>query len=290
MKMKTSRISGIVFPAARMAAVAVALLLMAACSSTKNATKGGGSGKASSAAACVEQVAANFQTAEYITAKTSVELQSGSKSFTLGGNLRMKRNDVIQLSMTFLGMEVARIEFTPQDVLVVDRFNKQYVKATYSEAGFLKSASLDFYVLQSMFWNEIFVPGERDVKSVARDFTMASSGDHTLLTLASSPKLDYDFLIKTADSQLDRVTVTPKNSPAGGESFVCRYGEFTDFGGKQFPTQISLRANGGKREVNMTINLSRLSNSSKWETRTKVPSGYKQCPVDEIMKKLSALQ
>lgn len=289
MKMKNS-IRGKFLPAARIAVLAVAAAVAAACGSTRNAAKGGGGGTASSAAACVEQVAANFQSAEYITAKASVELQSGGKSFSLGGSLRMKRDDVIQLSMTFLGMEVARIEFTPGDVLVVDRFNKQYVKATYSDASFLKSASLDFYVLQSMFWNEIFVPGERSVKSAAKDFTMASSGDHTLLTLATSPKLDYDFLIKTSGSLLDRVTVTPKNSPAGGESFVCRYGEFTDFGGKQFPTQISLRASGGKREANMTINLSRLSNSSKWETRTKVPSGYKERPVDEIMKKLSALQ
>jgi hypothetical protein len=269
--------------------VAVAALF-SACSTSKNVSKGTAAANTQTTAAVyAKKVTDNFQKTECITAKASVELQSGTKSISLGGNLRMKRDDVIQISMSFLGMEVARIEFSPENVLLIDRFNKQYVKATYADASFLKSANLDFYVLQSMFWNEIFVPGTRDVKSSLDKFVIASSGDHTLLSLTSSPKLDYEFLTKTSDALLDRVTVNPKSLTAK-ESLVCKYSDFTSFEGKQFPTSISLEAKGGKRDINMTIGLSRLSDSDKWETHTKVPSSYKQRPIDEIMAKLSALQ
>ena len=48
-----------------------------------------------------------------LTAKASVAIQTGGKSISANGTLRMKRNDVIQLSITFLGMEVGRMEFFP---------------------------------------------------------------------------------------------------------------------------------------------------------------------------------
>lgn len=271
------------------AAALVVGAALTACSSSKSVTKAPAAEKETTAAVYAKKITANFQTAECLSAKASVEMQNGSKSYTLGGSLKMKKNDVIQISMTFLGMEVARLEFTPDYVLLLDRFNKQYVKATYSDASFLKSASLDFYVLQSMFWNEIFIPGTRDVKTALNKFDISSSGDHTLLTLTSSPKLDYAFLTQTASALLDRVTVSPKDIGAK-ESLVCKYSDFAAFEGKQFPSQISLTAKGGKHDIDLTIGLSRISNSSKWETRTKVPESYKERSVDEIMRKLANFQ
>lgn len=274
----------------RLAMMFAVAAIMAACSSTRNTIKHKtDTANETSAAVYAKKVTDNFQSSQFLTAKASVELQNGGKNITLGGSLKMKRDDVIQISMTFLGIEVARLEFTPDHVLIVDRFNKQYVQATYSDAIFLKSASLDFYVLQSLFWNEIFVPGTRDVKSALSKFDIASSGDHTLLSLTSSPKLDYEFLTKTSSALLDRVTVNPKDLNSK-ESLVCKYSQFTNFNGKQFPAQISLVANGGKLNADMTIGLSRISDNSKWETRTKVPSSYKQRSVEEIMGKLSSIQ
>ena len=66
-----------------------------------------------------------------------MDINLGQKDLSVNGTLRMKRNDVVQLSLTFLGMEVGRMEFTPSDVLIIDRFNKQYVRASYDEVSFL---------------------------------------------------------------------------------------------------------------------------------------------------------
>lgn len=274
----------------RLATAAMALIMLTACSTTRKAAKTSNIGStANTAAEYAMKVTDNFQKSSCLTAKTNMLLQSGNRNLTLSGSLKMKRNDVIQMSMTFLGMEVARFEFTPDYVLLIDRFDKQYVQTTYSDASFLRSASLDFYTLQSMFWNEIFVPGVRDVRTSLGNFKMSSSGSHTLLSLTTSPKLDYEFLTVTASALLDRVTVLPKNATSA-ESLTCKYADFTSFGGKQFPTEISLIGKGGKRDINLTISLSRLSNSDKWQTRTKVPSSYKRRSIDEVMKTLSNIQ
>ncbi len=76
----------------------------------------------------------------------------------------MRRDEVIRITITPFGiMEAGRIEFTPDYVLVVDRINKQYIKATYSDVDFLKANGMDFYTLQALFWNELFMPSKQSV-------------------------------------------------------------------------------------------------------------------------------
>lgn len=90
-----------------------------------------------------------------VTAKVRLELSSNGKSTSVGGMLRMKRNDVIQLSLVTFGvLEVARIEMTPDYFLLVDKMGRQYVKASYNDVLFLRDADVDFYTIQSYFWNE----------------------------------------------------------------------------------------------------------------------------------------
>lgn len=90
-----------------------------------------------------------------VTARVRLELSSNGKSTSVSGMLRMKRNDVIQLSLVTFGvLEVARIEMTPEYFLLVDKMGRQYVKASYNDVSFLRDADVDFYTIQSYFWNE----------------------------------------------------------------------------------------------------------------------------------------
>lgn len=90
-----------------------------------------------------------------ITARLRMELSSGGRGTTVGGTLRMKRNDVIQLSVVAFGIiEVALIEMTPDYFMVVDKMGKQYVKAPYGDVPFLRNANVDFYTIQTFFWDE----------------------------------------------------------------------------------------------------------------------------------------
>lgn len=266
---------------------AIVAIYLTACGTSRKVTEKSDTTNAENATeAYKRQVVSNFQTTQFLTAKTSLELQFGTKSFSLGGSLKMKRDDVIILSLTFLGMEVGRMQFTEDAVLIVDKINKQYVSATYSQASFLQKAELDFHSLQSLFWNEIFVPGTHDLNSALAKFSVASSGDHTLLNLTSAPKLDYAFLTITAEALLNRTTVTPKNI-SDTQALVCKYDDFVKFDGKKFPSRINISFYGGKKELGLDIQLSGLSTNSSWETRTKVPSSYKQRSVDEILGKLT---
>ena len=96
-----------------------------------------------------------------ISSKISLGIQGMGKDVTLDGKLQMRKGQVIRLTIVPFGlMEVARLEFTPTYVLLIDRIHKEYVKASYNEVEFLKTEGLTFYTLQSLFWNELFQPGK----------------------------------------------------------------------------------------------------------------------------------
>jgi hypothetical protein len=176
------------------------------------------------------------------------------------------------------------MEFTKDNVLIVDRVNRQYARVPYTKVGFLQSASLDFGALQSVFWNEIFVPGAADVSKQTGSFSVASSGDHTLLSLTSAPKLDYNFLTVTKNGWLDRTTIRPKNV-SSTDNLECRYGSFVKLGGKYFPSTVTVMFKGQKN-VTLDLTLSSLNNSSDWATRTQVSSRYSVMDVEKLLSKM----
>lgn len=265
-------------------------LLLAACHSPQGLTRDTSATKAEAPAdaAYKQKVMANAQTATCITAHTKVTLTTGGKDLSCSGTLRMKRDDVIQLSLSVLGFEVGRMECTQDGVLILDRYNKQYVRASYGQVSFLSQAGLDFHALQALFWDELFAPGSADVTAQLPRFRLSSAGDHTLLALTDAPRLEYDFLTLTASGVVDRLTVFGKNTSDKG-TFTFRYGDFTTFNGKPFPQQMDLSIAGTGRDVSLSLSLSRLSTKSDWATRTEVSAKYKQRSADEILRHLSSL-
>lgn len=258
-------------------------LLLASCHSAKQA----GSGQTSTAneSAYKQRVISNSQTAGAITAKIKANASMGTQGVTLGGSLRMKRNDVIQLSLTFMGlMEVGRLEFTRDNVLFIDRIHQRYARVSYSQIDFLSAADLDFYALQAIFWNEIFVPGSPDIAQVLSRFTLASSGDHTLLSLTSAPKLDYAFLTQTKTAQLTRTSVHSKNV-SNADNLECIYGNFVKLGGKSFPTTLNVKFNS-RKPLSLDLTLSSLNNASDWTTRTSVSSKYKEMDANKLLENI----
>ena len=109
----------------------------------------GGAHSAGLAAKAVDIINANRQTETTLTAKASIKLQAGEKSAGVSGTLRMERDDVIQLSLAFLGlMEVGRLEITPDYFLLIDRMNHQYVRVAYSQVPFFQQSGIDFHTFQ----------------------------------------------------------------------------------------------------------------------------------------------
>lgn len=263
------------------------LFLLAACRSSQSVVENPAAGAERTATLYKEKVMANSQRANCVTARVDMNLRALGKETAVGGRLRMKRDEAVQLSLSLLGFEVGRLEFTPEQVLIIDRVNRQYVRAAYADVDFLKQAELDFYTLQALFWNELFVPGQKSAAGHLSRFRYSDEGNAVLLTLEDAPRLSYVFQTQTAEGIINQVTV--KGKTAGEKAKLeWAYDRFTRLDNRYFPTQMQFDVVGLPQQVGLTLSLSHVNNED-WTPDTKVSSRYRERQVEDILRQLMAL-
>jgi hypothetical protein len=239
--------------------------------------------------AFLQKITDNAQYVGTITSKIKFNVEAGNQSITLTGNLRMKRDDVIQLQLMAFGfVEAGRLEFTKDYVMVIDRINKQYIKANYSDLAFLKSCELNFYSFQALFWNELFQPGYNKLTDESLRNYSATLGDKDIVVSLVRGLMNYKWL---ADNQSKRINMAyiVYNGANGKTQLRWDYNDFKEMGSKTFPSQMGIDFTSGSKEVKVNMMLNNIGHDTDWETRTNVSNKYKQVTVDEILRRFMAL-
>lgn len=226
------------------------------------------------------------QTAHWpaLTAKVALSLNWDGKSETkVNGTLRIKRDEVIQLSIApFLGIEVARAEISPDGVLVIDRMNKRYVQVSFAELQSLVKMEWDFHLLQSLFLNELFLPGkgELNIRNLS-DFRLEQLPSGVWLQAKKTKPLQYRFQTQAPEGTLVKSCIDVPSTPYGLE---WGYSEFKHYEGKEFPMQMNLLIEGAKHPVKADFKFSRLNLNSDWESRSEVSGKYERVRLDDLIK------
>jgi len=240
----------------------------------------------------IGKVMKNAQHTKFITSKVKFSVEVGAQDFTLTGNLKMKRDDVIRLQLMAFGfVEAARIEFTKDYVLIMDRINKQYLKAPYVQIDFLRNSGLNFYTLQALFWNELFQPNHTtlNAEDLAR-FNANSEGDDAIISYEDG-KIDYTWLANQNTGVIKMANIAYKDRFNGNTQLNWDYDNFRlmEVTNKDFPNDMNIILSTPKKEVKLGIKLNYIGNETEWETRTEVSNKYREVTVDDILKRFMAL-
>jgi len=276
----------------KVAALAIPLCLTS-CHTKKQAVKEAPvipSGEALETANLMDRVASNTQTAQFVTSKLKFSVEYGSQQMSLTGNLKMKRDDVIQMQLMAFGfVEAGRMEFTKDYVLIIDRINKQYLKVPYNYVDFLRNSGINFYTLQALFWNELFKPGQQSVdKTTMANYTTSVEGDDAIISLEEG-KMNYSWLANNQSGRIKMTNIAYRDPFKGNTQLNWEYTEFTKMGKKLFPNNMKVTMTTPEKEVKLGIKLNYLGNESDWETRTKVSDKYREVDVDQILRRFMAL-
>ena len=258
--------------------------LLASCSATKS-IKTSHSIEGMTEKEFVEHVIDNAGGWHALTAKIALSVDLGKGTTKVNGTLRIKKGEVIQMSIApFLGIEVARAEISPDGILVIDSMNKRYVEVSFAEVEALAKADLDFHTLQALFLNELFLPGKGDL--TARDassFKVEPEAEGVWLNVKRAKRFGYHFLAEAPEALLKESYIGLNGTPYG---LRWKYEDFRSLGKKNFPTDMKLAFEGGKKPVKAAFALSRLSTDADWETRTEISPKYNKVELEEILKLL----
>lgn len=277
----------------------MAAMLLTACGTSKSVQSTGKEDvtltskkdKGNSAIDYLRKVSDNAVYSKNIVSSIDFTLNAMGKNINVSGKLQMRRDEVIRITLTPFGiMEAGRLEFTPDYVLIVDRLNKQYIKASYKEVSFLQSNGMDFYTLQSLFWNELFTPGK---KSLSDSDLSLFKVDMTTVAKRPVELRNGDLLFRwstdIAKKNILSSDITYRQGTAQESSMTFQYGDFVSVGTKTFPSKEVLTFNSnaaGTGKMTLDIKMDKISTDANWEATTTVSSRYKEVTVQEVLGKL----
>lgn len=266
--------------------VFLAVSLIVACRSSKSVQSGSG---ARSVAELIEKNQTAQEGLQAVSAKMNVALQADGKDLTVGGTLRMKRDEVIQISLSAFFIEVARLEITPDYILVIDRMGKQYVRSTYREQEFLKRNGMDFNTLQALFWGRLFKPGCGE-NVTERDFMLqpGAASDEMILQAEHAGQILLRFALGQTDGLIRRVEVSD-NQGQLPFNLDWNYQNYKFWDKAALPGQMTLNLAGAGKSVSLTLALTSVKQDDTWPSHTEVSTKYKQVSVDSLLKRLLKL-
>lgn len=284
------------------------LLLLASCASKKSIVSDSGQKDASVTAggqqnagieklAFMQKVADSRVYAKNIVGNMTFSIQTKGNDVSVPGSVHMRENEIIRLQIfiPLLGSEIGRIEFTPDQVLIIDRMHKEYIQAGYDQVAFLKNNGINFYTLQALFWNRLFLPGEEKVsESALRKFEVdTNAAGQTLPITFTNGNMTFTWNAGKSDGQITEANVAYRSATHGTSTLNWKYANFKSVGVKLFPSlqtfKFTTTATNRQQEATVSIRMSEVKDDSKWDTKTTISSKYKKVSTDEIIKKLLSL-
>lgn len=231
-----------------------------------------------------------------IVSNIDFSIDTGSKDISVGGSLHMRKDDVIRIQLTAFGlMEVGRLEFTKDYVMIVDRIHKEYIKADYNKVSFLQRNVLNFYSLQALFWNMLFMPGTKKVTDdMLKQFALNLQSSSAMVPVnLKQGNMSYVWQTESKTGQIKQTEITYADKSSGTTKIICKYDDFKPVGTKMFPHMLILngktQATQKPRDVKVGIKLKGVKMDKDWETRTTLSGKYKAVSVEEVLEKITSL-
>jgi len=208
---------------------------------------------------------------DYLTAKSKFSFKSNEQDFdNTNINIRIKKDSVIWISVTGVGFEIARGLITPDSIVFMDKFHKDYFVFSYQQLSKQYNFDLNFALLQSIIVGNLpFPPNGNDGVAQENDF---------FLLRQTSNRLNIDNYIGVSNLKLTRLNALeiPTNN-----TFSLDYAEFKEVKTFLFPFEslikLDVRSPKDQKVYNTTMHIKH----SKVEIVShnpgfpfSVPSGY----------------
>jgi len=217
-------------------------------------------------------------------AKLNMNLSNGSKSLSSKANIRIIKDNALQISVQPLfGVEMLRFYMNPDTVMVVDRMNKRYVVEPITSLKEMYPVGFDFYTMQSVFTNALFVSGkERPELPDYRKFQYARTSDQCYYITSKDAEsgIDYSFTVNGDD----RITFTHLMQPQKKQSLQWGYHNFIVLNNLIFPSKMNITLSSPSRKIDAELLFSDIATNEPIQLTMNVPGGYTRTSIDEILK------
>lgn len=230
-------------------------------------------------------ILSNAFTYSSFSSKISLSLSSGKRSVGSKAQLRIRHDEAIQISIQPLwGVEMFRFYMDKDTLILLDRMNKRYVKEALADIKKIYPIGFDFYTLQALFTNNIFLNDHNEV--LPGDYNKyqykQSTNNYFLKAKDSVSDTEYTFTINASD----KVTFTNINlqKPVKSYSMLWEYSDFAMVNDKLFPHKMNIVAGTSSRKIDASITINSIDLNQQIDIQKNVPANYSKTSLSSIIK------
>jgi len=214
--------------------------------------------------------------------KFSAEYKNKKKSTSFNGQIRIKKDSVIWLSLTpGLGIEAMRLIITQDSVKMINKINNTYYKGDYDAVNHFLNTHIDFDILQAyLLGNDLnfYEDGKFRVTIENSNYKLSTAARIKLRKYVRNSEENARAFIQNIwlDSETFKITEADVKEISNEKiKLEANYGDFESIEGQLFPRALDVTI-WADNTIKVKASFSRISVDVPLQFPFKIPSGYLQ--------------
>jgi len=197
--------------------------------------------------------------------------------YDVSGTIRIKKDSAIYLSLSpFLGIEMARVLITPEEVLFLNRLEGTYYQGDMERLNRMFNTNLDFHMLQAILVGNDFAHFTSDRFSVSRDKDrlLLRNPERYPITGAALGLPFQQNIWLDQDSYLIRENLVYE--PRTQRSIRARYDRYNQVGQQDVPGEVTLVMTDPGNRVELSMRYTRTTIDEPQPMEINIPERYRR--------------
>ena len=220
---------------------------------------------------------------DYLSAKFTMVYGQGKNTTNLRGQLRIKNDSLIWMSITpALGIEAARVMLTNDSIKFINRLNKTYFSGKYNLVDSLLNTTIDYSLLQSMFvGNDLTQYDVNKFKSSVDNglYRMTIRERRKIRKYIKRGEIETRVLVQQIWLYPDTYRIARIDIKERGEDennkLQVYYSNYIDVDGQLFPSNIRIEITSQK-SISIDLDFNKVLINSPLNFPFKIPSKYEK--------------
>ena len=250
------------------------LFMVNGCASSKK----GGSAVSGVSVKELKSLPAVSSPLSHLSSKVKLSANLGGKEFSANGNIKIKRGEGLLISINALGglIEVARVEMSPEKMLLIYRLGREYAQVRYSDVEALENLGINYSMLEAILLNELFTTDGKPVEKELARMDAAVANGEIFLSTERSKGMQYNFRIEQSSGCLKLTQGDYDNKL----NVNCNYSDFIETDERLFPRQIRFSV----AKYSLELNLTNIKTDDFKLNRTTELSSYNKVDISTLLK------
>lgn len=217
-----------------------------------------------------QQSEARFNT---LASRVQVSYDDGKKSQSVTVNLRMEKDKTIWVSASILGISLAKLLITPQNVSYYETVNKTYFEGDFTLLSQWLGVTIDFNMAQNiLLGSAVFDLDDKKYNATifAENYKLSPKNEQEIM--------HHLFLLNPAHYRMASQQVVQPN-----EQRVLKidYIEYQTLGTQVYPKVISMHASEIDQQTSITLVNKKIDENPNVSFPFTIPRGYKEIKIEE---------